>query len=104
MPQTTAQKRDRFARVFPDRVEKVVKQFQLISNCSTTSNYDYDRDTVAKVWTHILGAMMESADDYGLEIAFTINGKELSEVAETGSIESLFEATLAQGKTQKVLF
>ena len=93
MAQSTAEKKDRFSRIFPDRVEKIVKQFQLISNCSAPSNYEYDRDTVAKVWTHLLDAMMQSADDYGLEIAFTVNGKSLSEVAESGSIASLFETT-----------
>lgn len=91
MPQSIAEKRDRFARMFPDRVEKAMKQFQLISNCSSKSNYDYDRDTVAKVWVHLLGAMMESADDYGLDIDFSINGKTLSDVGKSGSIQSLFE-------------
>jgi hypothetical protein len=104
MAQTTADKRDRFSRIFPDRIEKIVKQFQLISNCSATSNYDYDRDTVAKVWVHLLDAMMDSADDYGLDIAFTVNGKPLSEVAESGSIASLFETTQPEGKTQEALF
>ena len=104
MPQSTAERKDRFSRIFPDRVEKIVKQFQLISNCSTPSNYEYDRDTVAKVWTHLLDAMVQSADDYGLEIAFTINGKSLSEVAESGSIESLFEPTPVGSKAQESLF
>lgn len=103
MPETTAQKKDRFARIFPDRVEKIVKQFQLISNCSG-NNYEYNRETVAKVWTHLLDAMMRSADEYGLEIAFTVNGKDLQEVAQSGSIESLFETTQPKGKTQETLF
>lgn len=92
MPQSTQEKRDRFARMFPDRVEKAVKQFQLISNCSSKSNYDYDKDTVAKVWVHLLGAMAKSADDYGLDIDFKINGKTTADVLESGSIQSLFEA------------
>ena len=104
MAQTSSDKKDRFSRIFPDRVEKLVKQFQLISNCSASSNYEYDRETVAKVWTHILDAMMNSAEDYGLDIAFTINGKDLLEVAQTGSIASLFEATLPEGETQEALF
>ena len=104
MAQTSSDKKDRFSRIFPDRVEKLVKQFQLISNCSASSNYEYDRETVAKVWTHILDAMMNSAEDYGLDIAFTINGKDLLEVAQTGSIASLFETTLPKGKTQEALF
>lgn len=104
MPQSTAEKRDRFARMFPDRVEKVVKQFQLISNCSSKSNYDYDQETVAKVWVHVLDAMMTSADDYGLDIDFTINGKTLSEVSQSGSIKSLFESTQPEVESTGTLF
>lgn len=104
MPQSIQEKRDRFARMFPDRVEKVVKQFQLISNCSSKSNYDYDRDTVAKVWTHLLGAMQESADEYGLDIDFKINGKALGDVLESGSIQSLFETTQPEGESAGTLF
>lgn len=92
MPQSSAEKRDRFARMFPDRVEKVVKQFQLIANCTNTSNYEWTRDTVAKVWVHILEAMVDSAEGYGLKLSFTINDKALSEVAKSGSIQSLFES------------
>lgn len=104
MSQSIAEKRDRFARMFPDRVEKAVKQFKLISNCSSKSNYDYDRDTVAKVWVHLLGAMMESADDYGLDIDFSINGKTLSDVGKSGSIQSLFETTQPEATSSGALF
>ena len=104
MPQSTTEKRQRFARMFPDRVEKIVHQFKLISNCSTKSQYDYNRDTVAKVWVHLLDAMMNSADDYGLDIEFKINGKTLSEVASDGAIESLFESTQPRKKLTSPLF
>ena len=104
MPQSTAEKRDRFARMFPDRVEKIVHQFKLISNCASTSNYDYNRDTVAKVWVHLLDAMMTSADDYGLDIEFKINGTPLSEGTRDGSIESLCEPTQPRKKLPSPLF
>ena len=90
--------------MFPDRVEKVVKQFQLIRNCTNKSNYEWDRDTVAKVWCHILQAMIESAEDYGLKVSFTINDLTISEVVQSGSIQSLFENRLTQGKGQSSLF
>ena len=104
MPQTIAEKKDRFSRIFPDRVEKIVDQFRLISQCSSPKSYEFSRDTVAKVWTHILDAMMQSADKYGLDIAFTVNGKSLSEVAESGSIASLFETTQPTKEKQTPLF
>lgn len=104
MPQSIAERKDRFSRIFPDRVEKIVDQFRLISQCSSPKSYEFNRDTVAKVWTHILDAMMQSADKYGLEIAFTVNGKSLSEVSECGSIESLFEPAPVGSKAQESLF
>lgn len=104
MPQSIEEKRSRFARMFPPRVEKVIDQFRVIGNCSSKSNYDFDRDTVAKVWVHLLNSMMEAADLYGLEIDFKINGKTLSEVAQSGSIKSLFDETQGQGEEQTPLF
>ena len=90
--------------MFPDRVEKVIKQFQLIGNCTNTSNYDWTRDTVAKVWVHILEAMVDSAEGYGLKLSFTINDKDLSEVASSGSIKSLFEPEQPEPEDQSPLF
>ena len=104
MTQTTAEKRDRFARMFPPRIEKLVDQFRVIGNCSNPSNYEYTRDTVAKVWVHVLDAMVGAAEKYGLKIDFTINGLTLSEVRDSGSIASLFESTEPQGDTQEALF
>ena len=104
MPQSTTEKRSRFARVFPDRVERVVDQFRLISNCNSPANYEWTRDTVAKVWVHILEAMVQSAEGYGLKLSFTINGRTLSEVASSGSIQSLFETEQPQGEVQRPLF
>ena len=61
--------------MFPDRVEKVIKQFQLIGNCNT-SNYDWTRDTVAKVWVHILEAMVIQLRAMAW-LSFTINDRTL---------------------------
>ena len=104
MPQSIAEKRDRFARMFPNRVEKIVHQFKLISSCSRKSDYDYDKDTVAKVWVHLLGAMAKSADDYGLDIDFKINGKTTADILQSGSIQSLFETTQPEEEVTGALF
>ena len=104
MPQSIEEKRGRFAKMFPARVEKVVDQFRMIENCSNKSNYDWDRDIVAKVCVHVLEAMRGSAARYGLKVEFTLNGKHLWEVAESGSIESLFEETQPEAEEQSPLF
>ena len=104
MPQSTAEKKDRFGRMFPARIEKVVDQFRMIENCSNKSNYEWNRDTVAKVWVHILEAMRGAAARYDLKIEFKINGKHLHEVSESGSIASLFESTPPEAKEQTPLF
>ena len=91
MPQSAAEKRDRFARMFPPRIEKIVDQFRVIGNCANPSNYDYDKERVAKVWIHILEAMATAGEKYGLRLDFQINGKTLSELYEEGSVASLLE-------------
>ena len=91
MPQSTEEKKARFGRMFPDRVEKAIKQFDLISNCSNTSNYEWNDETVAKVWVHLLRAQANSAKAYGLKVDFTINGKTIDQLYEEGSVASLLE-------------
>ena len=104
MPQSVAEKRQRFARMFPPRIEKLVDQFRVIGNCSSKSNYDYNVELVSKVWIHVLDAMVGAAELYGLTIDFTINGKTLSDVRESGSIASLFEEAQGEGTDQAPLF
>ena len=91
MPQSLPEKRQRFARMFPPRVEKLIDQFRVIGNCSSKSNYDYNPELVAKVWVHILDAMAGAAELYGLKIDFQINGKTLEDVRESGSIQTLLK-------------
>lgn len=104
MPQSSAEKKARFGRMFPDRVEKSIKQFDLIANCSNTSNYEWNEDTVAKVWVHLLRAQANSAKEYGLDVQFTINGMTLDQLYESGSIRSLFEQDTSAQEGQQPLF
>ena len=91
MPQSTEEKRSRFARMFPPRIEKIVDQFRVIGNCANPSNYDFDRERVAKVWIHILDAMVGAAELYGLRLSFTVNEKSLEQLREEGSVASLLK-------------
>ncbi len=91
MAQSHSDKKQRFARIFPNRVESVVDQFRKISNCSASKDYAYDRDTVAMVWVHVLLAMKASAKSFGLDLSFTINGQSFEELQRSGAISDLFE-------------
>ena len=104
MPQSSAEKKARFGRMFPDRVEKSIKQFDLIANCSNSSNYEWNEETVAKVWVHLLKAQANSAKEYGLDVQFTINGKTLDDLYEEGSVRSLFEQDTSPSGSQEALF
>lgn len=74
MPQTVKQKQERFGRVFPERVERLVKTVELITNCSNKSNYDWTEDTVKKAWVHLLIKVSRAASAFGLKVSFTVNG------------------------------
>lgn len=42
-------RRDRFERVASKRVDRVIKDIQLLANCSNTNNYEYTSSDVEKM-------------------------------------------------------
>lgn len=83
MPQSSAEKRDRFARMFPPRVEKLVHQFSLLENCTAKSNYEWNEDTVKRAWIEIAKALRETAAAYDLELDISLNGDEVQYIDTT---------------------
>ena len=77
MPQSSAEKRDRFARMFPPRAEKLVDQFRLLENCTSKSNYEWSEDTVKRAWIEIAKALQQTAKAYDLELDISLNGDEV---------------------------
>ena len=77
MPQSSAEKRDRFARMFPPRVEKLVKQFALLENCTAKKDYEWTEDTVKRAWVEIAKALRQTAAAYDLELDISLNGDEV---------------------------
>ena len=77
MPQSSAEKRDRFARMFPPRAEKLVDQFRLLENCTSKSNYEWTEDTVKRAWVEIAKALRQTAKSYDLDLEITLNGDEV---------------------------
>ena len=87
MPQSSAEKRDRFARMFPPRAEKLVDQFRLLENCTSKSNYEWTEDTVQRAWVEIAKALRQTAKAYDLDLEITLNGDEIQYVDTTKSLE-----------------
>ena len=77
MPQSSSEKRDRFARMFPPRAEKLVDQFRLLENCTSKSNYEWTEDTVKRAWVEIAKQLRQTAKAYDLDLEITLNGDEV---------------------------
>lgn len=60
------EKRARFARMFPARVDTLRDTLRKIANCSNKSNYDWDSDKVQEAWKLIAEEFADTADKYGI--------------------------------------
>jgi hypothetical protein len=87
MAQSSAEKRDRFGRMFPARVEKLVKQLDLLTNCTSKSNYEWSEDVVKRAWIEIAVAFQETAAAYDLELDISLNGDEVQFIDTTKPLE-----------------
>ena len=76
----TAEKRDRFARIFPPRVEKLVKSLDVLCNCSSKSSYDWTPDLVKRAWLEIAKALATAAKSFDLDLNITLDGVNIKEI------------------------
>ena len=60
------EKRARFARMFPARVDTLRDTLRKISNCSNRGNYDWDPEKVQKAWELIAEEFADTAANYGI--------------------------------------
>ena len=67
------EKRARFARMFPARVDTLRDTLRKIANCSNKSNYDWDTNKVVAAWKLIAEEFTDTADKYG--VIFEVNVK-----------------------------
>ena len=61
-----AEKRDRFARMFPARVDTLRDTLRKIVNCSNKSGYDWDREKVQNAWILIGEEFTTAARHFGI--------------------------------------
>ena len=76
----TAERRDRFARIFPPRVEKLVKCLDVLCNCSSKSSYDWNIDVVKRAWLEIAKSLASAAKSFDLDLSITLNGVNIKDI------------------------
>lgn len=76
----SSEKKERFARMFPPRVEKLVKQLDVLANCSNKSSYEFDTDLVQRCWIEIAKQLQTTAKCFGLDFIIMVNGKNVREI------------------------
>lgn len=76
----SCEKRERFSRLFPSRVEKLIKQLVVLSNCSNTSSYEFDTKLVHRCWVEIAKQLQTTAKSFGLDMVISVNGKNVREI------------------------
>lgn len=79
MPQSSAEKRDRFARMFPPRVEKLCKQLELLENCTAKTNYEWTTDTVKRAWIEIALKLQDTCSAFDMDLQISLDNKRLIE-------------------------
>ena len=86
MAQTSEEKRDRFKRMYPPRVEKLVDTMRLLENCTAKSNYEWDEDLVKRSWIEIAKRLQETAAAYDLKLDISLNGDQVHYIDTTDPI------------------
>lgn len=76
----TAEKRDRFSRIFPPRVDKLVKSLEVLNNCSSKSSYDWTPDLVQRAWLEIAKSLAIGAKSFGLEFVIELDGVDIRDL------------------------
>jgi hypothetical protein len=79
----TNEKRDRFARLYPDRVKKLIKALDVLTNCSNKSNYEFDEDLVRRTWIEIGKQFQLSAAEFDTDLTILLNGANVADIDTT---------------------
>lgn len=74
-----SEKLETFRRLFPGRVEKLIKALKVVGHCSK-SHCEFDQALVTKCWTQIALCFMEVASSFGIDVRVTINGTPAEEL------------------------
>ena len=75
MPQPLEERQDRFKRMFPPRIETLVKTLKLLGNCTNKSNYAWNQDLVKRAWIEVAKKLEDTAALYDVEFTVTVDGE-----------------------------
>lgn len=70
-----SEKRARFGRVFPARVNTLRDTLRKITNCSNKNNYDWDSKKVQAAWVLIAEEFTAAAKPYGVCFDVSVTSK-----------------------------
>lgn len=81
------EKRDRFARLYPDRVKKLIKSLEVLTNCSNKSNYEFDEDLVRRTWIEIGKHFQLAAAEFDTDFTVLLNGANVADIDTTEPLQ-----------------
>jgi|TARA_B100000035_G_C20976394_1_gene543347 hypothetical protein len=71
------EKRARFARIFPARVDTLRDTLRKIANCSNKGAYDWDAEKVQEAWKLIAEEFADTAGKYGISFEVKVSQQDL---------------------------
>ena len=74
---TDQDKKEAFSRIFPPRVEKLIKALNVMSNCSNKSGYIWDQALVHDIFVTIAQIFQEKAKLFGVKFEVLVDGTEV---------------------------
>ena len=74
------EKKERFSRMFPKRVETLIAKLVILENCSNKSSYEWTEDLVQKCWIEIGKRLQTTAKSFGVDMIIHVNGKNVREI------------------------
>lgn len=83
----TAEKIDRFARIFPARVDKLVKSLDVLCNCNNKSSYEWTPDIVKRAWVEIAKGLQRAAESFDLDLVITLDDVNIADIDTTKKLK-----------------
>ena len=74
---TEQEKKEAFNRIFPPRVEKLIKALDVLSNCSNKSGYIWNQALIHDVFVTIAQIFQEKAKLFGVKFEVLVDGVEV---------------------------
>ena len=73
----STEKRERFSRLFPQRVIKLREQLRIIGNCSNKASYNWDQDKVNMFFALILQEFITLAKSFDIQVTAQVDSKDV---------------------------